>query len=187
MGGLNAALSLAALLWCLALTLWSLTLHGRSRWIFGVVALLVSIGMLKTLGPNVLQTGVSTNNSTRAPNGQAGAPAADWQDWSVERVENAMASGQPVFVDFTAAWCITCQYNKQTTLSDTEVLQDFADKKVVLLRADWTQRDPLITQALANLGRSGVPVYVLYQFGKPPIVMSEILSSAGIREALRSL
>jgi hypothetical protein len=71
--------------------------------------------------------------------------------------------GQPVFVDFTAAWCVTCQYNKKTTLANAAVLADLHAKKVHLLRADWTRRDPAITAALAQLGRNGVPVYVLYR------------------------
>jgi thiol:disulfide interchange protein len=71
--------------------------------------------------------------------------------------------GQSVFVDFTAAWCVTCQYNKKTTLSNAEVLADFEAKNVALLRADWTRRDPAITAALAQLGRNGVPVYVIYR------------------------
>jgi thiol:disulfide interchange protein len=73
--------------------------------------------------------------------------------------------GQPVFVDFTAAWCVTCQYNKKTTLANAEVLADLAAKNVALLRADWTRRDPAITAALAQLGRNGVPVYVFYKPG----------------------
>jgi thiol:disulfide interchange protein DsbD len=98
-----------------------------------------------------------------------------------------LRNGRPVFVDFTAAWCITCQYNKQTTLAQAEVLQDFASKGVTLMRADWTRRDPEITRALGALGRSGVPVYVLYQAGKAPIVMSEILSPSAVHAALSGL
>jgi thiol:disulfide interchange protein DsbD len=92
-----------------------------------------------------------------------------------------------VFVDYTAAWCITCQYNKKTTLSDPDVLAAFAAKDVQLLRADWTRRDPAITQALQALGRTGVPVYVLQAPGQRPQVLSEVLNSADLRAAIAKL
>ena len=119
----------------------------------------------------------------------SGAPSATdtWQPWSADRAAALIAAGQPVFVDFTAAWCVTCQYNKRTTLVDSNVLADFADRKVALLRADWTRRDPAITAALTQLGRSGVPVYVLYAPGKAPVVLTEILSVAEVRQALATL
>ena len=79
---------------------------------------------------------------------------------------------------------MTCQYNKKTTLADARVLADLDAKKVTLLRADWTRRDPAITAALAQLGRNGVPVYVLYQAGRAPVVLSEILSVDEVRAVL---
>jgi thiol:disulfide interchange protein len=92
-----------------------------------------------------------------------------------------------VFVDFTAAWCITCQYNEQQVLSKPQVMQAFADKKVVLLRADWTRRDATISQALQQLGRSGVPVYVLQRAGRAPVLMSELLSTDELLTAISDI
>lgn len=186
LGGMDAAASLAVLLWCLALTVWALNLQGRSRWMFATLALAISIALLRAVGPNVLATqAVAAPTDSKA--GSSDEALGTWQVWSAQRVNGELQKGHAVFVDFTAAWCITCQYNKQTTLSQNAVLQDFSAKQVTLLRADWTQRDPAITQALAELGRSGVPVYVLYAPGKPAVVLSEILSAADLHAALKDL
>jgi thiol:disulfide interchange protein DsbD len=91
-------------------------------------------------------------------------------------------------VDFTAAWCVTCQVNKRTVLSRSEVKADLAARNVLLLRADWTRRDPAISTELARLGRSGVPVYAIYAPGATaPKLLSELLSTGEVREALAAL
>jgi thiol:disulfide interchange protein DsbD len=82
---------------------------------------------------------------------------------------------------------VTCQINKKSTLASSEVLADFAARQVTLMRADWTRRDPAITAALTALGRSGVPVYVLYAPGQAPLVLSELLSVSKMHEALATL
>jgi thiol:disulfide interchange protein DsbD len=92
-----------------------------------------------------------------------------------------------VFVDFTAAWCVTCQFNKRGTLADAGLLADLEARRVVLLRADWTARDPAIAAALARLGRSGVPTYVVYRGDAAPRVLSEILTVDEVRSAVSSL
>ena len=92
-----------------------------------------------------------------------------------------------MFVDFTAAWCVTCQFNKRTVLTEASVVEAFENHNVVRLRADWTRRDPAITTELTRLGRSGVPVYALYPpGGGAPRLLSEILSVDEVRQALAS-
>ena len=92
-----------------------------------------------------------------------------------------------MFVDFTAAWCVSCQVNKRLVLHTDTTMQDFARAKVVLMRADWTQRDERITRALARLGRNGVPVYVLMRPDREPLLLPEILTQGLVRDALSTL
>ena len=127
--------------------------------------------------------GTSANNRSDIANAEKQA----WHAWSEAAVAQSLAQGRPVFVDFTAAWCVTCQINKKSTLANSEVMADFAAHQVTLLRADWTRRDPAITAALTTLGRSGVPVYVLYAPGQAPLVLSELLSVRQVRDALAAL
>jgi thiol:disulfide interchange protein/DsbC/DsbD-like thiol-disulfide interchange protein len=176
--GIDGAGALLALLVALSAVLWAFTLGGRSRLVVATIAVALSALLAGAIGQNVFKTVVSDTG---------GASTERWQTWAPDRVEQAMATGTPVFVDFTAAWCVTCQYNKKTTLANADVLADLAAKKVTLLRADWTRRDPVISAALAQLGRNGVPVYVVYKAGRAPVVMSEILSVQEVRAVLQSL
>ncbi len=126
-----------------------------------------------------------------APAKSAGSGAAsderEWTAFSPAAVAALTASGRPVFVDFTAAWCVTCQVNKRLVLNADDVRARFAEKGVALVRADWTRRDPAITQALAALGRNGVPVYVLYRPGKEPLLLPEVLQRSTMHAALATL
>lgn len=104
------------------------------------------------------------------------ASEIDWQPWSEARVAEARAAGRTVFVDFTAAWCISCQANKKLVLDAPVVREAFARAGVVALRADWTRRDEAITRALAALGRNGVPVYQVWRGGADaPVLLPELL------------
>jgi len=172
------AVMLAALLLVSAFV-WALGWTGKAQWLGvglwgGLLVLLVfTWGPLAWKEPPAIADKTSSN--------------AEWQAWSPEREASARQAGQTVFIDFTAAWCVTCQVNKQTTLRDAKVLQAFADKKVLLLRADWTRRDPAITQALSRLGRSGVPVYVLQPPRQSAQILSEVLSPDAVRQALATI
>ncbi|MCX7891451.1 MAG: thioredoxin family protein [Burkholderiales bacterium] len=114
----------------------------------------------------------------------AAAAEANWQPYSRETLAALLASGRPVFVDFTAAWCVTCQVNKRLVLASEETLAAFRARGVHLVRADWTRRDPEIAQALAEIGRSGVPAYVVYKPGRAPLVLPEILTRERVIAAL---
>ena len=176
--GIDGAAALLLLLVALAAVAWALGLSGRTRVVMGTATIVLAALLAGLLVPAVLRP------AEAAPTAQAGER---WQPWAPGRVEQILAQGQPVMVDFTAAWCVTCQYNKKTTLADTQVLADLDARKVQLLRADWTRRDPDITAALKTLGRTGVPVYVLYAPGAAPIVLSEILSVGELRTAIARL
>jgi thiol:disulfide interchange protein len=176
--GIDGAAALLLMLVGLAMLVWALSLRGRTRLVIATVSIAALAGFTWVAGSFITQN-LPENTPVATTNG--------WQAWEPGKVDQLLATGRPVFVDFTAAWCVTCQLNKKTTLNSAEVLADFNAKKVQLLRADWTRRDPAITQALAALGRQGVPVYVLYPPGSAPVVMSEILSPAQVRAALAKL
>ena len=115
------------------------------------------------------------------------AEPGGWIAFSPTKVAELTAAGRPVFVDFTAAWCVTCQVNKRLVLNTADVRAGFARRNVALVRADWTRRDATITQALAALGRNGVPVYVLYRPGKEPLLLPEVLQKDVVLDALVTL
>lgn len=110
----------------------------------------------------------------------------NWQPYSPELITSLEASGQPIYLDFTAAWCLTCQANKRIVFSSDAVKQRLRDLNVTLVRGDWTNHDPQITKAIESFGRSGVPVNVIYTGvpGKAPILLPELLTPDIVLEAL---
>jgi len=112
---------------------------------------------------------------------------ATWQPYSQAAIDVARAAGKPVFIDFTAAWCLSCQVNERLVLKSEDVQAEFRKHEVTLMRADWTQYDPAITRQLADVGRSGVPTYVLYPAGaeSKADVLPELLTKDIVLGALR--
>ena len=171
-----------------------LLLLGVASWVFGafrtraivwpvVIALVVAgwfVFLKNNLGPVTAKSG---NAKTAIQPG-----GIEWQPFSPESLANAIASGRPVFIDFTADWCLNCKYNEKFVLETEPVRAAFREKKVVALKADWTNADPVITEMLKKFKRAGVPVYVLYLPGiSEPVVFPEILSQAVVLRHLADI
>lgn len=175
--------------------LFSLVIIALGCWIYGrwslphkpsrtrLIAVLLTLGCLiggMTFGWPKVEKGAASESS----HVEGGLT---WESWSPEKAEQLRGEGKAVFIDYTAKWCFTCQVNKRV-YKDAALQKLIADKKIVLLKADWTNEDPRITKALSDLGKAAVPVNVLYLPGKPePVVLPELLSVDNVSEALNQV
>jgi thiol:disulfide interchange protein DsbD len=119
-------------------------------------------------------------------------PAArtdSWEPFSAARLAELRAAGRPVFVNVTAAWCLTCLVNERVALRSPAVTEALARRGVATLKADWTNRDAAITRVLGSFGRNGVPLYLLYpaRVTGEPAVLPQILSEGAVVDALDKL
>ncbi|MFL6505031.1 MAG: protein-disulfide reductase DsbD family protein [Candidatus Udaeobacter sp.] len=111
-----------------------------------------------------------------------------WQAFTPERLQSELEQGRTVFVDFTAAWCLTCKFNEASVLEAQDVREAFQRHGIVKLKADWTNGDPVITKLLQQFGRPGVPLYVLYPAkNEEPIVFPEVLTKGMILDKLETV
>ncbi len=151
---------------------------SRRAWQGGALAaILILVGLGVAIDRDRVGEAVAATASTAAA-GEA------WQPFTQARLDQLRAEGRPVFVNMTAAWCITCLVNERTALS-TEAVQDaFRSRQVVYLKGDWTNRNPEITRLLEAHGRSGVPLYVFYPPAGEPVVLPQILTQATVIESL---
>jgi thiol:disulfide interchange protein DsbD len=171
----GVALALGVLV-AVGFTLWALGLSQRGARVFRWVA--VVGGMLTALTFAPIATSEALAPGTRS------TADAGWTEYSPEKLTQLRNEGKAVFVDFTAAWCVTCQVNKRVALRADNVKARFVADNVVLMRADWTNRDEKITQALAQFGRNGVPLYVLYDRKGEAAVLPELLTEGIVLAAL---
>jgi thiol:disulfide interchange protein DsbD len=183
----DAVVRLLATLLIVAFALWSWRTFksGAARvWSLAAVAAFVCAAIVAW---PLLRADAAAGGAAVAPANASSKKDSGWLGYTPTRVADLTSGGRAVFVDFTAAWCVTCQVNKRLVLNDTGVREAFARKNVALVRADWTRRDPAITRALATLGRNGVPVYVLYRPGREPLLLPEVLQAKIIEDALATL
>ncbi len=145
-----------------------------------VAALLVIGGLAIPLREPRVVAGATPGAGSSA----TGVPGLSWQPYSQAALEQARAAGHPVFIDFTAAWCLSCQVNEKLVLKSSAVEHELAARHFTLMRADWTQYAPEITSELASLGRSGVPTYVIYPSTGAPDVLPELLSQSVVLGAI---
>lgn len=183
--GVDGVLRLLIGLTLLALGAWiagqwaTVAARTRTRWVARVVAITVvasGLGLAMRAAP-----------VTAAPATQSSGIA--WETFTPARVAELRASNRPVFIDFTAAWCLSCKVNERVTFSSAEVQKLVRERGIVMLKADWTSRSPEITRALAEFGRSGVPLYVLYSSDQAvaPRLLPEVLTPGILIAALEEV
>jgi thiol:disulfide interchange protein DsbD len=168
-GGATVALWLLTLLIIIAFLAW-LRRHGVRTIFLVLVGTVVTLGVLSVLGRHHVAKSITPHIDT----------------WSPEAVQKARQQGHPVFVNFTADWCVTCLVNERTTLSSSSVQEAFTKRGVVVLTADWTNQDEAIADELARFGRIGVPLYLLYPPGVigEPQVLPQLLTPTTVLDAL---
>jgi thiol:disulfide interchange protein DsbD len=188
--GTTALMGLLAAFLLLAIAGWFL---GRWPGKAGATTIAVVV-LIAAIGASVWSVrafGVSAQpaSAQNASSFQLPASGSTWQPFTPALLAQSRAQGKPVFVDFTASWCLSCQVNERLILRRADVEQRLRDSGAVLLRADWTNQDPDITQTLAALGRSGVPTYALYPAdpSAPAHVLPEVLTPGIVLDALAAL
>ena len=191
---LTGGLYLLSVIWFLMILGFAVWLYGKfvgfeysrlTQWIFTILPLIMIILAAWHYLPiqekhlaveSVAPEGDEMLQSPHAPEG--------WYVFSPQFVERLRAEGKSVFIDFGAEWCKNCKTNERTVLFTEDIMQDFAAKGVVLLKGDFTKKDPVILDWITAHERLGVPFNALYIPGEEPIIFPELLSKGMIRDAL---
>lgn len=168
-------------------------IYGRTRFI-GAAGRHVGAGLAAAgIAAAVILATMLAPPDTPAASAQLGEGAASargglaYEKFSTARLTELATDHQPVFVNLTAAWCITCLVNERTSLDRAAVRRAFADRHIIALKGDWTRRDPDITALLQKFGRSGVPLYLLYDKTGTPTILPQILTEARMLEAVGNI
>jgi len=184
-GGVDAIFILLVIMLMSAVAAWIFGRWGapsrskRSQWIAKLLALALVVASL-VIGIRATKAAYASYGGNPAEADASG----QWGPWSLEKVDALLAEGRPVFVDFTATWCLICQVNKKVALHTDATEALLAERGIVALEADWTRYDPVITDALESFGRSGVPLYLLYTPDGEVTVLPQSLTSGIVRDAV---
>ena len=175
----------AAVVLAFAAFVWGISQHSERVWTARAIAVLALIAVVPL---SVFGASMSAPTASAATESTSPVASVPTQPWSPDKVASLRASGKPVFVDFTAAWCVTCQVNERTALATQAVADAFKKTGAVYLKADWTNRNADIAKALSAEGRSGVPLYLLYDAGGTgdPKILPQLLTSGAVVEALNA-
>ncbi len=189
--GMEAVIGAGAFLLTVGVAAWligrfaTLSAKRRTYWLAWAGALAVTVIGFRLFLTPVLQAqevlaGTSPTGSSTSQEGIA------WRPFTTATVEELLQQHRTVFIDFTAEWCLTCKVNEKTVLADPEVIGRFTSLGIVAVKADWTNRNPEITRLLAQFGRSGVPLYVIFPAASPdrPIVLPEVITKGIVLEAM---
>ncbi|MDB6175580.1 MAG: dsbD [Chthoniobacteraceae bacterium] len=179
-GGTNAIVATTAFLLVLGVACW---IYGFAR---GIVAKIIVLALVIAGWFFILKGQLDSKpvqNNGQAQNVEGGIP---WQSFSDEKLMAAVQRGEPVFIDFTADWCLNCKYNERVVIETEPVRAAFKEKKIVALKADWTNGDKKITEMLKRFGRVGVPAYLYYpgNGSESPVVLPEILTQTSLLHTL---
>ncbi len=182
-GPAGLALALAAgVLAAFAAWLWGLAQRRPPAPVVRGLAAVLALGVVALTGLLALESPAPASAAAPASGKAAEVP---YEPWSPARVAALRAEGRPVLVNFTAAWCVTCQVNERTALSTTTVAEALVRNNAVYLKADWTSRDAVIAAALAEHGRAGVPLYLVYGAdGAAPVILPQLLTEGMVAQAL---
>jgi thiol:disulfide interchange protein DsbD len=157
--------------------------HSRfTQWLFTILAVVIIFASVWFFLPYNDTTAQQNTENTVNEQGFEG-----WLKFSPTLVEELLAKEQPVFIDFGAKWCMTCLSNEKTVIKTDEMKAAFAEKKVTLVRGDFTKKNPEMQEFMKKFGRAGVPFYVLYVPGKEPVLFPEIITVSMVKKALEQL
>ena len=160
---------------------------GLAIWLFKRSGAVTKVlGLASVLAAMALPVSITANASSASITDAAAK--LDAQTWSLARVDELVGQGRPVFVDFTAAWCVTCKVNEKTVLYKSKTQKLFEETDTAFLVADWTNKDDVIAAELAKYGRAGVPLYLVYspdsQNSVNPAILPQVLTYNVVQKAI---